>query len=101
MYLHPQIHPNIKFTCETERDNQIPFLDVLLKRREDGSIQRSVYQKPTNSGQYLHFESAVPIEHKRALVKTLFNRARRICTADTLEANEERIRKILSGIMGE
>ena len=91
-----EAHRNIKFTSENEMDNQIPFLDVLLKRREDGTLQRSVYQKPTASGQYLHFESASPIEHKRGLVKTLFNRARRICTPDTLSEIEDRITKDLS-----
>ena len=89
-------HPNIKFTSECGADNQIPFLDVLLKRRQDGTLQRSVYHKPTSSGQYLHFESSSPIEHKRALVKTLFHRARRICTSDTIDQTEENIKKDLA-----
>ena len=52
-------------------------------------------QKPTASNSYLHFESASPIEQKRTLVKTLFNRARRICTSDTLPSTEEKIKKDL------
>ena len=55
-----------------------------------------MYQKPTSNGQYLHFESAAPIENKRALIKTLFYRARRICTSDTLHSNEERINQELA-----
>ena len=86
----------MEFTSECEADNQIPFLDVLLKRRQDGTLQRSVYHKPTSSGQYLHFESSSPIEHKRALVKTLFHRARRICTSDTIDQTEENIKKDLA-----
>jgi len=35
---------NIKFTYE-EEDKQIPFLDTLLVRREDGSVKLLVYRK--------------------------------------------------------
>ena len=75
-------HPNIKFTFEEETDNQIPFLDVLLSRRSDGSIQRSVYRKPTWTSQYIHFRSFVPLKRKRNLILCLVNRANRICTDD-------------------
>nr|VZI04782.1 unnamed protein product [Spirometra erinaceieuropaei] len=34
-------HPSLKFTAEAEADNELAFLDVLLHRQEDGSIQRS------------------------------------------------------------
>ncbi|BHF67221.1 hypothetical protein SprV_0301024600 [Sparganum proliferum] len=33
-------HPSLKFTAESEADNEIAFLDVLLHKQEDGSIQR-------------------------------------------------------------
>jgi len=33
---------NIKFTYEEEEGKQIPFLDTLLVRREDGSVKRLV-----------------------------------------------------------
>jgi hypothetical protein len=78
------LHPNIKLTIEHERDDTLPFLDLLLKRNSDGSIQRSVYRKATWSGQYLHFHSFAPIRYKRGLVITLFERARRICSKETL-----------------
>ncbi|CAH8524172.1 unnamed protein product [Dicrocoelium dendriticum] len=79
-------HPNARFTCELEDNNCLPFLDVLLTRREDGSIKRSVHRKATWTGLYEHFNSFAPIQYKRCLVKTLFNRARRICTDDCLES---------------
>ncbi|KAA3679319.1 uncharacterized protein DEA37_0000788 [Paragonimus westermani] len=77
-------HPNLKVTCEFGTDNCLPFLDILISRREDGSIKRAVYRKSTWSGQYLNFSSFTPVHHKRALVNTLFTQARRICTQDSL-----------------
>lgn len=79
-------HSNIKFTIENEEADKLPFLDVLLERKTDGTLDRSVYRKPTATDQHLHFESFTPRKWKRALVQTLFDRARRICTADKLDA---------------
>ena len=76
---------HISLTCEEEKNNQLPFLDILISRRGDGSIQRSIYRKPTWTGQYLNFHSHCPIHYKRGLIKGLFNRINRICTSDTIE----------------
>ena len=48
-------HPNIKFTHEMEHQQQIAFLDVLLKKQQDGTLQTSVYRKPTNNSIYIHW----------------------------------------------
>ena len=64
--------------------NSIPFLDVFVKL-DQGSLHTSVYRKPTWSGLYLHFFSSVPNSYKRNLVFNLFDRARRICSPDTLD----------------
>ena len=79
------MHANICFTMELEKDKEISFLDVLLRRRLDGSISRRVFRKPTWSGQYLHFKSFAPISRKRGLIRTLYDRVRRIVTDDNLE----------------
>ena len=39
------LHPNLRLTSEQESSNSISFLDILITRREDGSIQRSIYRK--------------------------------------------------------
>jgi hypothetical protein len=80
-----QAHHAIKFTMEIESNEQLPFLDVLLRRREDGTISRNVYRKPTSVGQYIHFYSFVPLKRKRNLIKNLTFRARKICSPDNIE----------------
>ena len=46
-------HPNIRFTHEIEEGRQISFLDVLLKRQDDGTVQTAVYRKPTDNSIYI------------------------------------------------
>jgi hypothetical protein len=43
------IHQNIQFTMETERDGHLPFLDIDIYRRTDGSLGHRVYRKPTHT----------------------------------------------------
>ncbi|XP_011858342.1 PREDICTED: uncharacterized protein LOC105555901, partial [Vollenhovia emeryi] len=50
-------HPNIQFTMETEQNSQIPFLDVLVRRNEDGTLSHNIYRKPTHTDRYLHANS--------------------------------------------
>ena len=45
------VRPTIKFTVEQEEDGTLPFLDMLLTRREDGSLDVSVYRKPMHMHQ--------------------------------------------------
>ena len=42
-------HRNIRFTCEKEQNNSMPFLDVLITRTSNG-FKTSVYHKPRFSG---------------------------------------------------
>ena len=43
---------------EPEKNGQIPFLDTLITRREDGSIKLLIYGKATHKDQYLLFQSS-------------------------------------------
>ncbi|XP_046395470.1 uncharacterized protein LOC124162815 [Ischnura elegans] len=47
------IDEDIKFTKEVESDGKLPFLDLLIIRKEDGSLGHTVYRKPTNTNKYL------------------------------------------------
>ena len=72
---------SIHFTVKKESSGQMPFLDVLLMREEDGTVSTLVYRKPTHTDQYLAFESYHRIGHKRAVVRTLMNRAEALCSS--------------------
>ena len=54
------VRPSIKFTAEVEKDGRLPFLDTLLQRRDDGSLDVSVYRKPMHTNRYLDLHSHHP-----------------------------------------
>ena len=88
---------SIKFTHEEENDGQIPFLDTLLVRREDGTVKLLVYRKPTHPDQYLALDSHHPLHQKLGVVRTLLDRKDRVITeeSDKIE-EEEHIRQALA-----
>ncbi|KAI8506885.1 hypothetical protein Bbelb_153240 [Branchiostoma belcheri] len=81
---------NIKFTQEPSHDNMLPFLDTKTIVEEDGNLRFEVYRKPTHTDQYLAFDSHHPLEHKLAVIKTLFHRADNIVTSDQAKTDEQR-----------
>jgi hypothetical protein len=81
-------HPCIKFTLETEKDNCLPFLDVLVSRSYDGTISTSLYRKQIFSGLLMQFDSFVPVQYKKCLVSGLVHRAWKISSSYELFQNE-------------
>jgi len=77
-YLNEQ-HPNIKFTCETEKENKLSFLDALISK-ENGRLSTSVYRKPTFTGLGMNYLSFTPLKYKINSITTLINRAFNICS---------------------
>nr|VZI16888.1 unnamed protein product [Spirometra erinaceieuropaei] len=88
-------HPSLKFTTEAEADNEIAFLDVLLRRQEDGSIQRRVFRKKTWTGHYVNFHNFVPLNIKWNLVQGLAAKVRRICSPEAIEEELQQLRNTL------
>ena len=66
-----------------------PFFNTLLQRRDDGSLDVTVYRKPMHTGRYLDFHSHYSPQVKRGLVRCLFNRARTITTGQSKVQKEE------------
>ena len=84
------IHHSIKFTCEEEKeDGSMPFLDILITPAEDGSLNTSVFRKPTHTDLYLQWDSHHNIPSKYSVAGTLYHRATTICSNPTLLHEEE------------
>ncbi|XP_011878376.1 PREDICTED: uncharacterized protein LOC105567795 [Vollenhovia emeryi] len=60
---------------ETEQDSQIPFLDVMVRRNEDGTLSHNVYRKPTHTDRYLHANSHHHPAQKNSVISSLAHRA--------------------------
>ena len=43
------IKPSMQFTKEIHQNNELPFLDVILIKEDNGTISMSVYQKKTHA----------------------------------------------------
>jgi hypothetical protein len=48
------IHENIRFTMQIEKDSLLPFQDVLVSKKPNGTVSHTTYRKPTHSDLYLH-----------------------------------------------
>ena len=72
-------HPTIKFTSEQSTES-INFLDTTVHIQTDGSLYTDLYCKPTDSHNYLMYESAHPRHCKHSLPYSQLLRVRRICT---------------------
>ena len=58
--------PIIKYTFETEKDNSIAFLDVIVTRVtgktwSQGKLCTTIYRKPTHTNRYINFKSHHPL----------------------------------------
>ena len=66
-------HPKIKFTIEKEKNNQLPFLDI-LNDSSSNKLVTSVYRKPTYTGLLTNYNSFTSPNYKKGLIKTLIDR---------------------------
>jgi hypothetical protein len=70
------IHENIQFTMEMERDGHLPFLDIVIYHKPDGSLGHKVYHKPTHTNLYLNSKSHHHPSNKQAVLSMLVQKAR-------------------------
>ena len=92
------IDENIKFTTEPEMEGKLPFLDSCTTLNDDGSLDLTVYRKPTHTDQYLNFDSNRHLQHKRFVVQTLINRAN--CMVTKPEQKGAEVRHVKSALKG-
>ena len=67
------LHPNMKFTAETETDNKLNFLDVTIHRIPNNR-KISIYRKPSFTDTIIPYSSNHPAQHKYAAIRFLHNR---------------------------
>ena len=72
----------VQFTYESATNNTLPFLDCLIEIGNEGRLKTKVYQKKTRTGQYIHYTSNQPEHIKLGTIKTLFRRAKIVCSTE-------------------
>ena len=85
---------SIQFTYETEKENEISFLDILIIRSGQ-KIETRVYRKSTNTDIYINWNSCAPPSWKRSTLKTLIITAYAISSNDSyLKLELKHLRKV-------
>ena len=96
-YLNSQ-HSNINFTQETEVNNCLPFLDILITRANCSFIT-SVFHKPTFTGLYNNYNSFLPSVYKTGLISSLLNRYFSICSSYFIfDSHPQNLKKTLLAV---
>ena len=73
---------HIQFTVEYEKNNQIPFLDMLVTRTENNILKTSWYRKPYCSNRFINYHSYHPTKSKINLILGMKNRAVKLTHPD-------------------
>ena len=71
---------NIQFTFEMEEENKLAFVDVMVIRNTNDTINTPVYRKPTNTDIYINWHSHSPLQLKKTIANILIQRAIKICS---------------------
>ena len=87
------VNSHIQFTIEMPAVNRngsqtIAFLDTQLLGNISGDIDVKVFRKNTHTDKYLPFESHSHKNDKKAVIKTLLDRAKTIPSTSTLQTEE-------------
>ena len=81
-------HPNLEFTVDRFEDCVPHFLDLEIHR---SGI--TIFRKETHTGQFTNFDSFTRWAHKTAWIRSLVNRAKRLCDPRKLKPELAAIRR--------
>ena len=70
---------------EIEDNNNIPFLNILIWKQNDGSLSHRVYYKKAHIDRDLHAESRHHLAQKIGVINTLETRSIRVPNSDHVE----------------
>ena len=93
-------HDNIEFTYEIKNDGKLPFLDVLVIRK-DHEVETIVCGQSTKNDIYLHWQSFSPTTWKQGTLQILVSRAFKVCSNNRHLQNEvKHLKKAFRDING-
>ena len=85
----------LTFTYEVEVEKKLPFLDACVTRKHSNFLT-DVYVKSTNTGQCINYMSIAPHRYKVGVLKSLMERALKVCgNRTTLSIEISRIKQVL------
>jgi hypothetical protein len=85
---------SIEFMMEKEEENRLPVLDLSQEKREDGGIKFGIHYKKTHTNINIKKKSGHPDSVKKSVIQGFAERARVLCSTDTLESELENIEKV-------
>ena len=92
-------HPNIPFTFELEKNKQITFLDVLVKRTAENQIETCVHGKETSTDLYINSDAHATMEWNIGTLRNRVKRAKAVCsTTMLLHLEIEHLKAVFTGI---
>ena len=90
------LHPSLSFTMDEEKDDLLPFLEVLLERLSFAFVT-SIYRRPTFTGLYLSGDAFAPKSRKVNLIKCLTFKTLKICSDNRIKSEFEEIKNLVLG----
>jgi hypothetical protein len=88
------IHLSILFITKTESKGHLPFLDIYIYGRPDGSLGHKVHCKPTHTNLYHNAKFHHHPSNKQAVLSILVHRARALCDEASLQAELVFLREV-------
>ena len=89
------VNESIQFTMEQEENLTLNYLDLKLSRKNDGTLNFSIFRKPTHTEKYLDFNSNHPLEHKNSVVQSLMHRAFNLCDEELRQQEIDHVSNVL------
>ena len=74
------LHQNLSFTFELQKEGNLPFLDMLL-HNDNGKLSSSWYRKTTDTGLTLNFHALAPLRYKKSVITSFVHRIYRACSS--------------------
>ena len=61
------IEASFKFTIEYEKEDTLPFLDIMVMKKKGGILVTKIYIKETHTNRYLNYESRHSQQQKQGI----------------------------------